>query len=236
VLPNVFRSMDSLKILAIEDEANLVSMLQRGLSQEGYQVSVAFDGRAGLQLATSHSFDLIILDIMLPHLNGLDVCRTLRSQNNQVPILMLTALNTPENVVNGLDCGADDYLAKPFNFEVLQARIRTLIRRSRGVLPAHHTLSIADLVIDTTAKTVSRNGQFIVLTATEFRLLEFLAANQKKVLSRIEILEHVWGINFDLGTNVVDVYINYLRKKLDKGFHPKLIHTAFGMGYVLKDG
>jgi two-component system, OmpR family, copper resistance phosphate regulon response regulator CusR len=231
-----FRSMDSFKILVIEDESNLVSMIQRGLSQEGYQVSVAFDGRSGLQLATSHSFDLIVLDIMLPHLNGLDVCRTLRNQNNQVPILMLTALNTPENVVNGLDCGADDYLAKPFNFEVLQARIRTLIRRSRGVVvTSHHTLSIADLVIDTTAKTVSRNGKFIVLTATEFRLLEFLAANQKKVLSRIEILEHVWGINFDLGTNVVDVYINYLRKKLDKGFQPKLIHTAFGMGYVLKD-
>jgi DNA-binding response OmpR family regulator len=227
--------MEGLKILVIEDEANLVSMIQRGLAQEGCQISVAFDGAMGLQLATSYPFDLIILDIMLPQMNGLDLCRAVRKQNEQVPILMLTALSTPENIVMGLDSGADDYLAKPFNFEVLQARIRTLTRRNRAAATAHHLICIADLVIDTTAKTVTRQGQAIVLTATEFRLLEFLAVNQKKVLSRIEILEHVWDIHFNLGTNVVDVYINYLRKKLDKDFEPKLIHTSFGMGYVLKE-
>jgi DNA-binding response OmpR family regulator len=228
--------MDIAKILVVEDEPNLVAMIQRGLSQEGYQVSVALDGESGWQLVTAYEFDLIILDIMLPHLNGLDLCRRIRKQNAQVPILLLTALNTPENVVTGLDSGADDYLAKPFDFGVLQARIRTLLRRNRGMAAAHHLIRIADLVIDSTAKTVTRSGQPIILTATEFRLLEFLATNRQRVLSRIEILEHVWDINFNLGTNVVDVYINYLRKKLDKEFEPKLIHTAFGMGYVLKEG
>ena len=227
--------MDGLKIVVIEDEPNLVSMIQRGLTQQGYQVSVALDGVSGLQLVTAYPFDLIILDIMLPQLNGLELCRRLRKQNTQVPILMLTALNTPENIVTGLDSGADDYLAKPFDFGVLQARIRTLIRRNRGMAVAHHLIKIADLVIDTTAKTVSRNGQPIALTATEFRLLEFMAVNQRRVLSRIEILEHVWDINFNLGTNVVDVYINYLRKKLDHDSETKLIHTAFGLGYVLKE-
>jgi two-component system copper resistance phosphate regulon response regulator CusR len=227
--------MDNLKLLVIEDEANLVAMIQRGLAQEGYQVSVAFDGSSGLQLAASYEFDLIILDIMLPRMNGLDVCRAIRKHNGQVPILMLTALNTPQNVVTGLDSSADDYLAKPFNFEVLQARIRTLIRRTRGIPSAHQLIRIADLVIDTTAKSVSRQGQSISLTATEFRLLEFLASNHRRVLSRIEILEHVWDINFNLGTNVVDVYINYLRKKLDRDFEPKLIHTSFGIGYTLKE-
>ncbi len=148
---------------------------------------------------------------------------------------MLTALNTPENIITGLDSGADDYLVKPFNFKVLQARIRTLTRRNRGAVAAHDLIKIADLLIDTTAKTVSRSSKKIELTATEFRLLEFLATNRQRVLSRIEILESVWDINFNLGTNVVDVYINYLRKKLDKDFDPKLIHTAFGMGYVLKE-
>jgi two-component system, OmpR family, copper resistance phosphate regulon response regulator CusR len=227
--------MDNLRLLVIEDEANLVAMVQRGLTQEGYQVSVAFDGTSGLQLVTSYPFDLIILDIMLPRMNGLEVCRTIRKHDSQVPILMLTALSTPENVVTGLDSGADDYLAKPFDFEVLQARIRTLIRRTRGIPSAHQLIRIADLVIDTTAKVVSRHGQPISLTATEFRLLEFLASNQTRVLSRVEILEHVWDINFNLGTNVVDVYINYLRKKLDKGFEPKLIHTSFGIGYTLRE-
>lgn len=227
--------MENLKILVIEDEATLAAMIRRGLSQEGYQVSVALDGISGLELITNYQFDLVTLDLMLPGIGGLELCRTIRKKNTQVPILMLTALSTPENIVTGLDYGADDYLVKPFNFDVFNARIRTLIRRNRGSVPAHHVLKIADLVIDTTAKTVSRHDQKIELTATEFRLLEFLATNQQRVLSRIEILEHVWDINFNLGTNVVDVYINYLRKKLDKDFEPKLIHTAFGMGYVMKE-
>lgn len=227
--------MDGFKILVVEDEASLVGMIRRGLSREGYQVSVALDGASALQMATEYEFDLITLDLMLPGISGLELCRTIRKKNSQVPILMLTALGTPENIVTGLDSGADDYLVKPFNFDVLNARIRSLIRRNKGVATAHHLIKIADLTIDTTEKTVSRSGQNISLTATEFRLLEFLAVNQRKVLSRIEILEHVWDIDFNLGTNVVDVYINYLRKKIDKDFEPKLIHTAFGMGYVLKE-
>lgn len=226
--------MDAFKILLIEDESNLVTMIQRGLTQEGYQVSAALDGISGLKLASTYEFDLILLDLMLPGIGGLELCRTIRLLNSQVPILILTALGTPENIVTGLDTGADDYLVKPFNFDVLNARIRTLIRRNRGMLP-HHIIKIADLVIDQAAKTVSRQDQPIPLTSTEFRLLEFLATNKQRVLSRIEILEHVWDINFDLSTNVVDVYINYLRKKLDKDFDPKLIHTVFGMGYVLKE-
>ncbi|QHT67054.1 response regulator transcription factor [Rhodocytophaga rosea] len=227
--------MDGFKILVVEDEASLVGMIQRGLSREGYQVSVALDGASALKMATEYEFDLITLDLMLPGISGLELCRTIRKKNTQVPILMLTALGTPENIVTGLDSGADDYLEKPFNFDVLNARIRSLIRRNKGVTTAHHLIKIADLTIDTTEKTVSRSGQNILLTATEFRLLEFLAVNRKKVLSRIDILEHVWDIDFNLGTNVVDVYINYLRKKIDKDFEPKLIHTAFGMGYVLKE-
>jgi two-component system, OmpR family, copper resistance phosphate regulon response regulator CusR len=226
--------MEALKILVIEDEANLVTMIQRGLTQEGYQVSAALDGASGLELALNFQFDLILLDLMLPGIAGLELCRIIRVKNSQVPILILTALSTPENIVTGLDTGADDYLVKPFNFDVLNARIRTLIRRNRGTAP-HHIIKIADLLIDRAAKSVNRNGQPVSLTSTEFRLLEFMATNRQRVLSRIEILEHVWDINFDLGTNVVDVYINYLRKKIDKDFEPKLIHTAFGMGYILKE-
>lgn len=227
--------MDGKKILVVEDEANLVSLIQRGLSLEGYRVSVALDGLSALELASAYPFDLIMLDLMLPGMGGLELCHAIRKHNSQVPILMLTALGTPENIVTGLDGGADDYLVKPFDFKVLNARIRTLIRRNNGHASVHHLIRIADMVIDTTEKTVSRDGQKIDLTATEFRLLEFLATNRHRVLSRIEILENVWDINFDLGTNVVDVYINYLRKKMDKNFEPKLIHTAFGMGYVLKE-
>ncbi|MDO1449333.1 response regulator transcription factor [Rhodocytophaga aerolata] len=226
--------MEALKILLIEDEASLVTMIQRGLTHEGYQVSAAMDGHSGLKLAINYEFDLILLDLMLPGMAGLELCRNIRVKNSQVPILILTALSTPENIVTGLDTGADDYLVKPFNFDVLNARIRTLIRRNRGIA-AHHIIKIADLAIDLAAKSVTRNNQPITLTSTEFRLLEFMATNRKRVLSRIEILEHVWDINFDLGTNVVDVYINYLRKKLDKDFEPKLIQTVFGMGYMLKE-
>jgi len=225
-----------LKILVIEDEAKLASMLQRGLKQEGYQVSVAMTGTSGLEMAKTFSFDLLILDIMLPELNGLEVCRKLREQAIYTPILMLTALDSPENIVMGLDGGADDYLVKPFNFAELSARIRTLTRRRQNGPLATHVVSIADLQIDTQSKTVTRSGNPISLTATEFRLLEFLAQRPNRVLSRMEILEQVWNVDFNLGTNVVDVYINYLRKKLDKQYRPKLIHTIIGMGYVLKEG
>ncbi|MFC0606603.1 response regulator transcription factor [Rufibacter quisquiliarum] len=224
------------KILIVEDEAKLASMLQRGLKEEGYQVSVAMTGSSGLEMAKSFNFDLIILDIMLPGLSGLEVCKQLRGQAVCTPILMLTALDSPENIVSGLDGGADDYLVKPFNFAELSARIRTLTRRRQNGALASHLLTIADLQIDTQSKTVTRSGNPITLTATEFRLLEFLVQRPNRVHSRMEILEQVWNIDFNLGTNVVDVYINYLRKKLDKHYQPKLIHTIIGMGYVLKEG
>ncbi|WP_182511547.1 response regulator transcription factor [Rufibacter quisquiliarum] len=225
-----------MKILIVEDEAKLASMLQRGLKEEGYQVSVAMTGSSGLEMAKSFNFDLIILDIMLPGLSGLEVCKQLRGQAVCTPILMLTALDSPENIVSGLDGGADDYLVKPFNFAELSARIRTLTRRRQNGALASHLLTIADLQIDTQSKTVTRSGNPITLTATEFRLLEFLVQRPNRVHSRMEILEQVWNIDFNLGTNVVDVYINYLRKKLDKHYQPKLIHTIIGMGYVLKEG
>ncbi|ALI98275.1 response regulator transcription factor [Rufibacter tibetensis] len=224
-----------LKILLVEDEAKLADMLQRGLKQEGYQVSVAMSGTTGLEMAQSFTFDVIILDIMLPEMSGVEVCKKLRQQELDTPILMLTALDSPENIVTGLDSGADDYLVKPFNFGELGARIRTLARRRQNGIPSSkHLLTIADLEINTQSKTVTRAGAAITLTATEYRLLEFLIQRQNIVLSRIEILENVWNIDFNLGTNVVDVYINYLRKKIDKNHPTKLIHTIIGMGYVFK--
>lgn len=224
-----------LKVLLVEDEVNVASFIQRGLSEAGYEVTVAMDGDTGYSLASAHEFAIILLDVMLPGINGLEVCRRLRQANNNTPVLMLTALGSTENVVTGLDSGADDYLVKPFKFAELQARIRSLTRRNFSVMEKPDMLSMADLVVNTTAKTVQRGGKPIALTATEYRLLEYMLKNQRKVLSRMEILEHVWGIDFNMGTNVVDVYVNYLRKKLDKGGNLPLIHTVIGMGYIMKE-
>jgi len=223
-----------MNILLVEDEPNVVSVISRGLSDEGFTVSVAPDGLIGKQLAANNQFDLIILDIMLPGINGLELCKIIKSETPNVPVIMLTALGTTENVVNGLDNGADDYLIKPFKFAELFARIRMLLRRYNGAANLDQIINIADLQINLTAKTVKRNNQEIILTATEYRLLEFMAKNKSKILSRIDILESVWDIDFNLGTNVVDVYVNYLRKKIDKHADQKLIHTAVGLGYVLK--
>lgn len=227
-------------ILLIEDETSVVSFIKKGLSEEGFQVSVAFDGTTGLQMALSSDFDLIIIDVMLPGMNGLDVCTEIRRRNKKVAILFLTALGTAENVVMGLERGADDYLVKPFKFIELLARIRSLMRR---IDPMDETVKqaednifrVADLEINDDAKTVQREGKPISLTSTEYRLLLLLVKNKKRVLSRMDILEHVWGVDFDMGTNVVDVYVNYLRKKLDRDYAQKLIHTVVGMGYVLKE-
>lgn len=224
-----------MKILLIEDEPGIVSVISRGLAEAGMEISVAADGRTGLEMALKYPFDLIILDIMLPEMNGIQVCREVRKRNSSIPILMLTALSSTENIVTGLDSGADDYQVKPFKFAELEARIRTLIRRSKSDTTPKTLISLADLELDTTAKTAKRAGKLISLTATEYRLLEFFAQNKNRVLSRIELLENVWDINFNMGTNVVDVYVNYLRKKVDNGFPAKLIHTVFGMGYVLKE-
>lgn len=224
-----------MKILLVEDEPNVVSLIKRGLADNGYEISVAMDGWSGLQMTNDHDFDLIILDIMLPGINGVEICRSIRKQNEQVPIMMLTALGTTENIVTGLDSGADDYLVKPFKLAELSARVRTLTRRSKNTQAPGSLLQIADLELDTVSKTVRRNNKPLNLTATEYRLLEFLLKNQRRVLSRIEILEHVWDIDFNLGTNVVDVYVNYLRKKIDKPGSSKLIHTVVGMGYVMRE-
>jgi two-component system copper resistance phosphate regulon response regulator CusR len=222
-------------ILVVEDEPNVVSVIKRGLSEYGFEISVATDGLTGLQMATSHPFDLIILDVMLPSMDGVQVCKRIREQNQNVPILMLTALDSTENIVTGLDSGADDYMVKPFKMAELAARLRALIKRRGGdYQPVKNVLKIADIEVDTDAKIVTRNQLPINLTPTEYRLLEYFLKNQKKVLSRIQILESVWDIDFNMGTNVVDVYINYLRKKLDKDNPSKLIHTVFGMGYIMK--
>lgn len=223
-----------MKVLLIEDEVNVASFIQRGLSEAGYEVAVAMDGISGLSMATGHEFAVILLDVMLPGMNGLELCRTLRQTNKQVPVLMLTALGSTENVVTGLDTGADDYLVKPFKLVELLARIRSLTRRN-SPQPESNRLIIDDLMVDVNARTVKRGNKTIALTATEYRLLEFMMRNQRKVLSRVEILEQVWGIDFNMGTNVVDVYVNYLRKKIDKGFSTRLIHTVIGMGYIMKE-
>ncbi|WP_316844337.1 response regulator transcription factor [Pedobacter psychrodurus] len=224
-----------MNLLLVEDEPSVVSVISRGLTDEGFTVSIAPDGSIGKQMALDNQFDLIILDIMLPGINGLELCKIIKEQKPNTPIIMLTALGTTENVVNGLDNGADDYLIKPFKFAELFARIRMLLRRYHGVVSQDQIISIADLQINLSAKTVKRDQQEIVLTATEYRLLEYMAKNKSKILSRIDILENVWDIDFNLGTNVVDVYVNYLRKKVDKNSDQKLIHTAVGLGYILKE-
>lgn len=231
------------KILLVEDEAPVVSFIKKGLSEEGFEVSVAFDGKTGLKLALENSFDLIILDIMLPEMNGLEVCKAIREENTNVPILFLTALGTPENIVLGLENGADDYLVKPFKFIELVARIKNLIRRIDGKISKStqqkiddkNIFTFLDVMINDYTKKVTRADEEISLTSTEFKLLLFFVKNKNKVLSRQEILEAVWGVNYDLGTNVVDVYVNYLRKKIDLKSEDKIIHTIIGMGYVLKE-
>jgi len=225
----------------VEDEISVVSFIKKGLTEEFFEVSVALDGKTGLQLATENHFDLIILDIMLPEMNGLEVCKAIRTNNTQVPILFLTALGTPENIVLGLENGADDYLVKPFKFIELVARIRTLIRRTEGnssvktEAQEEHLYTFGDLIVNDYSKTVSRAKEEISLTTTEYKLLLYFLKNKNKVLSRLDILEAVWGVDFDLGTNVVDVYVNYLRKKVDTQPDAKIIHTVIGMGYVLRE-
>jgi two-component system copper resistance phosphate regulon response regulator CusR len=222
-------------ILLVEDEASVGALINRGLSESGHTVSVAPDGNIGLEMAVKNEFDVLILDIMLPGINGLELCKRLRSKKIQTPILMLTALGSTENIVNGLDNGADDYLVKPFKLAELEARIRTIVRRKQGIpLDNAHVLRLQSLEMNTSSKQVTRNGKKINLTSTEYRLLEYLLKNKGKVLSRMEILENVWGIEFNISTNVVDVYINYLRKKIEMEQEPKLLHTIVGMGYSLK--
>lgn len=223
------------QILLVEDEHNVASFIVRVLSEEGYKVTLAPDGTSGLEMARQHPYALLILDIMLPGISGLEVCRQLRAAGSTTPVLMLTALATTENIVMGLDSGADDYLGKPFRVNELMARVRSLLRRSGEGQQMSRQMSLGPLNMDLDRKSVTRDGQAIQLTATEFRLLEYLMKNRNRVVSRMDILEQVWGVDFNMGTNVVDVYVNYLRKKIDRDNEDKLIHTVIGMGYILKE-
>jgi DNA-binding response OmpR family regulator len=223
-------------ILVIEDEPNVAAFIKRGLNEAGYEVFTAYDGQTGLDALKQYEVDLIILDIILPGMDGVSVCKSIRTMGmRDIPILMLTALGLTDNIVKGLDAGADDYLVKPFKFKELAARIRALLRRKDITFDASETLSMAGLTLDRETKTASRAGVHIRLTSTEYRLLEFFMSNPRKVLSRTDLLEHVWEAKYDTGTNVVEVYVNYLRKKIDKDFEPKLIHTVIGLGYVMKE-
>ncbi|MHA3788183.1 response regulator transcription factor [Flavobacterium hauense] len=223
-----------MKILLVEDEPNLLSILRKGLAEKNFDVSAALDGTTAMAMLESNTFDVIVLDVMLPDINGIEICRRLRAAGNFVPVLMLTALDSSENIVTGLNAGADDYMAKPFKFGELEARINALARRAQQDHRPPEIITIDDLEIDRLAKTVKRGNDTILLTAKEFRLLYYLAKNSGMILSREKILDNVWNINFDMNTNVVDVYINYLRKKIDKPYNTKLIHTIKGLGYVIK--
>jgi len=221
-----------MKILLVEDEENVADFIRRGLEEEGFVVDVSYDGKDGFVKATSGEYDLMILDIMLPGVDGIDLCKLIRMKEIITPILMLTAKDTVEDKVKGLDSGADDYLTKPFSFDELLARIRALIRRkSLSVEPLH----CADLKLDPLKRKVSRAGKEIYLRPKEFALLEFLLRNKNMVMSRAEILKNVWGYDFDPSTNVVDVHINFLRDKIDREYEKKLIRTVRGAGYMIRE-
>ncbi|MCX6215466.1 response regulator transcription factor [Spirosoma sp.] len=222
-----------MKILLVEDEERLASFIRKGISAEGYEVEVAYDGRTGLSLFRRDIYDIIILDVNLPHMNGFDLCRHIRSENEAVPVLMLTALDSMADKSDGFNAGADDYLAKPFEFQELLLRLRALTRRI-GSRPKQ-VLQLADLELNLDSKTVTRAGKRIDLTTREYALVEYMMLNKGKVISRVDISERVWSLNFDNNSNVIDVYVSYLRKKIDKGFSPKLLHTIVGMGYVLRE-
>jgi DNA-binding response OmpR family regulator len=222
-----------MKLLLVEDELNIISILKMGFEEEGYEVEVAYDGKVGQHLALQNSYDVILLDIGLPYLNGYELCEQIRRRDATVPILMLTALGTTDNKVDAFQLGADDYVVKPFAFRELLARVQALARRAAPGSAVE--LSAADLTLNTRTKVVSRAGQALTLTAREFALLQLLLQHKNEVLARPFIAEKVWSLTFDTGTNVVDVYINYLRNKVDKPFPTPLIQTVVGMGYVLRD-
>jgi two-component system copper resistance phosphate regulon response regulator CusR len=223
-----------MKILLIEDEPKVASFIKQGLEEQSYTVTIAYDGFFGHKLATENEFDVIIMDLMIPYMNGLELCKRLREEDIKTPILMLTALATTDDKVAGLEIGADDYMVKPFEFRELLARIKSLSKRFTDNVHSSKVLKIADLEMNLDQKSVKRSGKNIDLTAKEFSLLEFMLRNKYKVVSRAEISEKVWDIHFDTGTNVIDVYVNFLRKKVDKDFDKKLIHTMVGMGYVIR--
>jgi len=226
--------MDFTTILIVEDEQRLAEILKKQLEDLGFKVEIAHDGYLGKKMVQNNEYNLIILDINLPLLNGYDLCKEIRKTNSNIPIIMLTALGTSDNKLMGFEAGADDYVLKPFDFRELLARVNVFLRRS-DTINMPEKLKIADLEMDLTTKLVIRAEKKIDLTAKESSLLETFLKNKEKLLTREFIIEHVWGIDFDPSTNIIDVYVNYLRKKIDKDFEPKLIHTKFGFGFYCSE-
>ncbi|MGF7037720.1 response regulator transcription factor [Mucilaginibacter lappiensis] len=225
-----------MKILIIEDEVRIATLVQQGLEERGYLTTIAYDGITGKKLALQNDYDLVISDIILPGLNGIEVCREIRRGKPDLPVILLTALGTTDDKVEGFDAGADDYLVKPFDFRELLVRIRAVTNRKSGnQMMQSNILKYADLELNNQTKTVTRLGKTISLTPKELKLLEYMMQNSERVLSRAEIAEKVWDTHFDTGTNFIDVYINYLRKKIDKDFGSKLIHTKSGLGFIFQE-
>lgn len=226
--------MKPANILLVEDDQRLSEVIKKGLEEKGFKVTISFDGEMAIKLFGAGDFDLIITDLVLPKINGLEFSKTVRKLDANIPIIMLTALGTTDDKVDGFDAGADDYLVKPFDFRELFVRIKTLLKRTGKQIDSNKTFQYADLEIDSFQKKAFRGGVELILTPKEYNLLEYLVQHPEKVLSREEIAKEVWGLTFDTGTNFIDVYINYLRKKVDKPFEDKLIHTRSGMGFILE--
>lgn len=226
--------LDFMKILLVEDDPKISSFVRIGLESNLFIVDTAYDSTMGEKLAFSRKYDIIILDVIIPGISGFELCKKIRNNYILTPVIMLTSLDSVEDKVSGFDCGADDYLTKPFSFQELLARIRALNRRNRETL-VNPNLKVLDLELDSITKKVSRNNMEINLTATEYKILELLLSNKGKVFDRILIAEKIWGFSFNSGTNVIDVHINSLRKKIDKDFSQKLIHTKIGFGYLLSE-
>jgi len=222
-------------ILLVEDEIKVAAFIKKGLEKQGFTVEAAADGREAKQFFEANTYNLAILDVNLPYISGIELAAYIRSTNTQIPILMLTALGTTADKLNGFDAGVDDYLVKPFDFMELIARLRALLKRAAKDTEPAHVLRVADLELDLDQKIAHRGGKTSDLTAKEFALLEYLMRNRNRVVSKVDIAEQVWDIGFDTGTNFIEVYINYLRKKIDKDAPTKLIHTVVGMGYMLKE-
>jgi len=224
------------KILIVEDERKIADTLQFGLSEHGYHVEVAYDGNIGQRIFSAHEFDLVILDINLPGMNGFELCKYIRHKNEKIPVIMLTSMVALDDKVEGYDAGADDYMVKPFEFRELLLKIRARLKHHmQQHLPVGNFLKAGDLELNLDTMEVIRDGNRITLTAKEFQLLEYLLRNKNRVLSRTDIAINVWDTDFDTNTNVIDVYINYLRNKIDKPFEQKLIQTMVGSGYILKE-
>lgn len=223
-------------ILIVEDEQRVANLLHTGLTENGYNCLVAYDGIMGMKLFQSNEINLVISDVVLPGINGFELCKLIRDINPSVPIIMLTALGSTDDKLDGFDAGADDYLVKPFDFRELNARIKALLKREQKEVKSVKTeISYSDLSINLNTKEVKRGNSVIALSPKEYNLLVYMVENAEKVVSRIDISEKVWNTHFDTGTNFIDVYINYLRKKIDRNFDTKLIHTKTGMGFILTD-